>query len=222
LELSAIGVGQARPDTARIAVNFRAEGSTQAAAQTARDAVEQRIREAARVAGVATEDIRQDPITRNLEIFDIEEPPPPEEEPAAPGAPLSGQERPSSVGNLQIIVRQTDRLDALQAAIRQAGGVVVGRPTMTVSDDSVARRAARAEALAKVRADAEGYAAAMSMRVARIVRVTERGGFDFMAMIFGAMTGGGESAMLRERFEPANGQVPVPVFVGVDFVLVPR
>lgn len=109
----------------------------------------------------------------------------------------------------------------MQAAITAAGGTITGRPQYSVANDAAARRVARAEAIAKTRADADAYAAALNMRVLRIARITERAGFDFMSMMLGTMMGAGPNNM-QERFEPSDGRVPVPVIVGVDFVLGPR
>ena len=57
------------------------------------------------------------------------------------------------------------------------------------------------------------------MRVARIVRVTERGGMDMMAI---AMS---EGPALRRSFDPSdtsNPQIDTAVLLGVDFALAPR
>lgn len=235
LEISAHAIGQANADTATISVSIRGSARTSAAAQAEHDAILRRVRDVAQAAGVAPADIRPD-ASSELRAFDVEEPPPSEiatQAPVAVAAVPGGAQQPpirvelvpphpepSVNSNIEIVLRDAAKVDTLLAAIRQAGGATYGRPRFTLSDDTQVRRAARAEALAKARAEADAYASSLGMRVARMVRVTERGTVDFMSVMLGEMTGGPEG--LRNLREPSGGKVPVLVFVGVDFVLAPR
>ena len=239
LELSATGTDYARADTAMLKVSVTGRGPNEAAARGERDAIIQRIRNAARASGVPAGDVEIDEagIYTSLEVFDVEEPPPPEEEApptgqsATPGstAPLPPlvrvqleppRRQPVSRSTVSITLRDVGRLDSLRAGLKAAGGEVIGQPDLRLSDDTNARRAARAKAVARARADAEGYAAALNMRVVRIARITERAGFDFMSMMVGDISGG--ASRMRNMFENRGAMVPSVVFVGIDFVLAPR
>jgi uncharacterized protein YggE len=239
LELSASGTEYARADTATLKVGVTGRGRDEAAARAERDAIIQRIRNAARAAGVAAGDLVIDEaaIYTDLDVFDVEEPPPPEAEAplpdqsstpgsAAPLPPLvrvqlePPRRQPASRSTVTISLREVGRLDSLQAALKAAGGELSGQPDLRLSDDTSSRMAARAKALARARADADAYAAALDMRVVRIARVTERAGFDFMTMMVADMSGG--ASRMRNMFETRGNMVPSIVFVGVDFVLAPR
>jgi len=238
LELAATGTEYARADTAVLKVSATGRGADDRAARAARDAIVQRIRNAARAAGVAAADVEVDESGSyaGLELFDVEEPAPPEEEaaPAQPSAPGSttpppplvrvqlepSRRQPTTRSTVNITLRDVGRLDPLRAAVTAAGGELSGQPDLRLSDDTNARRAARAKALARARGDADAYAAALNMRVVRIARVTERAGFDFMSMMMSDMAGG--LSRMRGMFETRGTMVPSIVFLGVDFVMAPR
>ena len=74
------------------------------------------------------------------------------------------------------------RLGPIRRALGAVENASVYQPAYALTDPGPARRAARAEALARMRAEAEAYAAALNMRVLRIVRITERAGADLFSM----------------------------------------
>lgn len=213
LELSARGVVRTRADTATFRVNLSGHGSNPTEARTAHDARLRQITDAVRAAGMAQSDIEtsQEGVA-GLPVFDVEEPPPPEGEMPVPQSFVASM--------TTIVVRDVSKVEAVLAALRQIGAPV-NSPRYSLNDDAAPRRAARANALAAARSDAEAYASSLSMRVVRLVRVTERGGFDLMSGMFGEMFGQGRGP--SEIFgQPENGQVPTVVLLGVDFVLAPR
>lgn len=233
LEVSGDAIGRARPDAATISVSIRAAGANDEGAQAAHDAILRRIRQAATAAGVSPGDITSEANRAELVMFDVEEPPPSSVEPPPPvhlpegpqSPPIrveivSPEPRPQVYSDLSIKVRNLGRLDALTTAIMQAGGRVLGRPRHEVSNDGPARQVALIQALAEARAKADAYASALGLRIVRMVRVTERVGFDFLSVMFGEMTGGPQA--MRQMYEPNEEGVAVPVTVGVDFVLAPR
>jgi len=128
---------------------------------------------------------------------------------------------PTSAGGFATVrLRNLARLDQLTRGIQAAGGEI-NSTNYRVSDDSAARRQARDNAIAAARAEAESYAATLGMRVARIVRVTERTQVDFFEM----MTGSGEAmnvAMAQMTGAMDGREIPTASRVGVDFILVPR
>jgi uncharacterized protein YggE len=92
-------------------------------------------------------------------------------------------------------------------------------PDYELADDRAARRAAKADALAKAKEEADAYAAMLGMRVSRLLRVGERGAADMtdpseiLAYVKAARAGGG---VTDER------KVETTVRLAVDYALVPR
>lgn len=222
LEVNALGFVTTRADRATLSISITGSGETEAAARAAAERNIAEVRAMLRAQSVADADIRVQPITAyvdstvateaNAMTMDMMD-----ENMTAP-APV-----PTASANAQteIIVRNVDRVPAIQAALMERGIYALSGASYALNDDSVPRRQARAQALQKARADAESYAASLNMRVVRVVRVTERLGFDLLSLA------GSESQLVTQLFSPmmmrANGgQVPTIVAVGVDYALAPR
>jgi len=173
---------------------------------------------AARSAGVRPEDIRTIAplVLADPDEFEFEE--------------TTGDERGSAdlvAGRPEQYVRSTiefqlrdpGRAEALQRALEQAGAERVAPPTYALADDRAARRAARDEAIRLARAEAEAYAASLGLRVARIVRVTERLGIEAFGLL-------ASNPSLTRRFRDNRNnrepEVDSHALVGVDFALAPR
>jgi hypothetical protein len=225
LEVNGLGVVRSPATLAMLTLTARGEGSTLDEASRARDAEVQRIIAAARAAGAATGDIRvteggAGDLVEDLRTFDVAEPPPPEA-----GASEAAEVRTRTnyaASTVTIQLRNVDRAQELQ---RTFGGSsqtygIVRSPVYSLVDDSAARRSARAEAITAARADAESYAAALGMRISRVLRVTERGGLDFLSM----MVSESEAARQMQWFPvgQAEPQVTTYAVVGVDYAMVPR
>lgn len=234
LELGSIGTATVPADLATIRLPISGHGDTEAAARADLETRYRRIATAARQAGVPAAAItRGEPSQgEDLRILDVSEaPPPPAEEAPAdavatppPLTPLRPRARSHYLSST-VIVRVTDiaRVPAIRRALDAAADTEFGnaRPVYSLTDSRAARQAARAQALAAVRADAEAYAASLGMRVGRIVRVSERTGVDMLPLLLG------ESSLVRQAFGPRPGEsrgpdVSVFVVVGVDFALAPR
>jgi hypothetical protein len=222
LELGAMGSDSSPADLAEVSVAIKGRGKNEEAARAAHDAVLNRVKEAARAAGVAGADVEEgDPHVApdmDASMTDLMEP----MRPLRPGQSAQATEEPfSATSTVKLRVRNVGRLEALEEAVEKAGAETVGSPQYSAENTGAARQGARRKAIAQVRTDAETYAAALNMRVVRILRVTERTGTDMMSMMFSEMAGG-ESAMSRMFEGGTDGRVPSVVFVGVDFVLAPR
>lgn len=236
LELGSIGARTVPADLATMNVGVGGSGETEAAARADLDARYRRVIAAARQAGVPAAAISEGEPSHiaDLRTFDVmEEPPPPMEEPPSPpgSAPVDARAAapsrprpPTHYASRSAIVRVTDmaRVGAIRAALAAAAESEPGSAmaVYSLTDSRAARQAARAQALAAIRADAEAYAASLGMRVARIVRVTERTGVGLLPQL--AL---GEAATMRQFFGPGQGREPnITVFavVGVDFALAPR
>ena len=224
LEVNATGSVTTRADMATLAVAIRVQAATAEEARRNAEAQVRRITEAARRAGIAAGDIEageiqtySDEMYGNTMSMDMNMA-------METNAAMAAEEMVdasytpmvAATGQMTVKVRNIARLEAIQAAIAEAGGYASA--TYTLTDTAGPRREARARAIVAARADAEAYAAALGLRVARIVRVTERSGMDFFSMMMN------ESAMrarmgMGEQTEP---QIETMMSLGVDFALAPR
>ena len=131
------------------------------------------------------------------------------------------QRRPRIIGyvasnRLRVRLRDLNRASALLDALLAAGANDVSGPVFELSDPAPARRLARQRAVEEARREAEDYAAALGMRVTRVLRVSERGaglGGDNNIVVTG-------SRIMPTPLEP--GEVETEVQVWVDFALAPR
>jgi uncharacterized protein YggE len=229
LEVNALGFVTTRADQATMSFTITGSGETEAAALTSVGGSIAEIRAMLRGQGIADADIRIQPATAyasdTMEAAAMNAMTSMEDEnatitaedanamAAVPGASANAQ--------TEILVRNVDRVPAIQSALMERGIYATSGVVYALNDESVPRRQARTQAMQKARADAEAYAASLNMRVARVVRVTERLGLDLLGMA------ANESRMVTQIFSPgamrANGaQVPTTVVVGVDFALAPR
>jgi uncharacterized protein YggE len=227
LEVSAVGTVRSPATSASIGLAVSAEGASEAEARRNFDATLARVNAAARAAGVAAADIHaaqptfgSDPYGmvgnsfdfRDFNVADAE---------AAANSTVAEAERFYGHAQVAIRLRNPAAAPALHRRLAEIGNVTVEPTDYALDDDSEARRQARADAIRRARADAEAYAASMNMRVARILRVTERSGTDFMSMLLGT-----ETELMRRmegRLRPGEeGRIETVAMIGVDFALVPR
>jgi hypothetical protein len=114
----------------------------------------------------------------------------------------------------------------LAKAIFEEGGCnedyrMARRPDIVLSEPDAAKAKATAEALQSAKMQAEHYAAALKMKVVRMLRVSESGAIrEFL---------GSESEFImremsndRLRGTPLSNDVPVTASIAVDFVLGPK
>jgi uncharacterized protein YggE len=243
LEVNALGFVTTRADRATLSFTITASGETEAAARTVVQQSIAEIRTMLHGQGIGDADIRIQPITTydtgtmpadmsmtmdtnmsmaatNAAAEDMNATMVADDTSDAMANAVEAVPGVSANAQAEIVIRNVDRVTAIQSALMERG-IFASGVTYAVNDDSVPRRQARMQATQKARADAETYAAALNMRVARVVRVTERLGLDLLGMA------ANESQMLTQIFSPtamrANGsQVPTIVVVGVDFALAPR
>lgn len=124
--------------------------------------------------------------------------------------------------SVNVTVTKLDLASAVVTAAFGAGANSVNGPNLGLLDSSKAVAEARKDALADARAEAETYAAGLGMRVARVLRVSERG----------RSTDGVANANLLHRLEsPAASYAATPVARGemrqrvtlwIDFALAPK
>ena len=225
VELSATGEAISRADLATLTYSFMSRGATEGDARRSHDERVARLREAGRVASAEIE--VADPVSlgptpdysaMTMDTLDMSADMGPDPAETVPEEPATTE---AVQGTVTFRVRDIARVDALNQALVNDGAEqgIVPEIAYSVSDDSAARRQARAAAIAAARADAEAYAAAMGMRVARIVRVSERSGMDLMSLMFSNPTW---AQQIEQMGQPQGPDIQVRVIVGVDFALAPR
>ena len=231
LEVNALGLVTTRADRATLSFTITGSGENDAAARTAVQQNIAEIRAMLRGQGVADTDIRVQPISTytiesamtamdvnatvtDMNAFEAVQ----AAENVAEAAPAPGT---SANAQTEVVIRNIDRVAGIQSALTERGIFATAGVVYALNDDTVPRRQARQQAMQKARADAETYAASLNMRVARVVRVTERLGLDLIGMA------ASESQMVAQIFSAqalraAAAQVQTVVVVGVDYALAPR
>lgn len=218
--LSVNGLGNVRSPATLATVTGSADsrGATEAEARQALQAKLREMTAAARASGATDADIRvsEETVSEMDEVFDTVS--------SDAEAQAARARRFYARANVVVRLRNVARAQALQSrygGYSSAGYFGGGGPIYELVDESGPRRAARAQAIANARADAESYAAAVNMRIARVLQITERGGLDFLSM-----TVSESNALIRamRSFSSAQAEAQVETYavVGVDFALAPR
>jgi uncharacterized protein YggE len=212
LEVNSIGQVTTRADRVTLTVHVSGRGATTEEARRFQRTVTERVRSAASAArATSVEVIAGDTILATMMSADM-----------APSAePEPAQAPRAQIGDAKIVIQLNDvaRAASLREMLQAQEGVTVNAPSYALSDDKAASSAARRQATANARSEAEDYAAALGMRVVRAVRLTERVGLDFLGLMTGMISGEREMEMLGRRDTP---DVTTLVSVGVDFALAPR
>lgn len=139
-------------------------------------------------------------------------------------ARISGYVAQNSV---QVTTRDLARAPEIVATAFEAGANSVQGPSFTVEDRGEAIAAARADALAKARAEAEAYAAGLGMRIARTLRVSERGRSTAVSdiVVSSARMSAGAPPPPPPPPPPAPieaGELTQTLELWIDYTLVPR
>jgi uncharacterized protein YggE len=227
LEVNATGSVTTPADLVTIQMQVSASGATEAEARSNADALVRRITQAARAAGIPAADIEAGQINTMSDMMMMDTNMAMTADSMENSADMyasndmamtQGESVTSANGMVEIRLRDVGRLDAVTRALGEAGGYVLPLPVYSLAESAGPRREARTRALAAARADAEAYAAALGMRVARVVRVTERAGMDWFSMMMN------ESAMRRAMNGGAQNEpeIETTMMLGVDFALAPR
>ncbi|WP_333586330.1 SIMPL domain-containing protein [Phenylobacterium sp.] len=210
------------PDLVMFNAGVVAQGATAAAAMSANTAQMNAVVAALRSAGVAERDIQ----TSTLSLQPTYHyPPPPRDgaaEPAVPRPPtIIGYEARNTVS---VKLRRVGEMGRLMDALVSAGANQVDGPYFSVEQPDAAADEARADALRKARARAELYARESGFRTARLLTISEGGGYyplqrDLQSIV---VTGGRVGAQMAPPPPPPpvqSGEVAVGVTLSVQFAL---
>jgi len=164
LSISASGSSEAVPDMATLSLGVATEGQTAQAAVAENARRMNALIQALRRAGIAERDIQ----TTNVSVY-------PQQQYRDGQAPLiTGYQANNSVSAR---IRNIDHVGRVVDAAVAAGGNTVNGVSFSHEDPEAQMDIARRDAIAEARRRAELYANALGMSVARIVAVSEGGGY---------------------------------------------
>jgi len=214
MKVEAEGTHRTRPDVMTITAGVVTTGPTAREALAANNALAGRLVEAIRTQGVQPNDVQ----TSELSVV------PQLEELSNEAADRAEREnrQPRILGyvatnNLEVRLRDLAKGPDIIDAFFAAGANSVRGPRFSLAEPRPAERLARHAAVAAAREEAETYAEALNMRVVRVLRVSERGDFDWEGGESITVTG---SRMRRTPIEP--GELTTRITVWIDYALAPR
>ena len=207
LQVEADGESLNRPDVMKISAGVVTNGSTAAEAMTANRVQADRMLKALQAVGVAPADVQ----TSDLSV-----------EPVFEEGRDGEINRSKIVGyiarnSVDLRLRDLARAPAIIDTLFTSGANNVHGPDFSLSDPKPAERLARFNAVASARAEADTYADAFGMKVARIIRASERGNFSYEGGQTIVVTG---SRIPRTHIEP--GELKTRIHLWVDFALLPK
>lgn len=209
LQIQAVGEASAQPDQATMSIGVISTGATARAATDANAAQMTAVVAALRSSGVEPRFIRTQQI--NVQPRFARSSPTDYEGQAR----ITGYVARNSVG--VTINRLAIAPDVIAAAFA-AGANSVNGPNLALRDDTAAVAAARRDAIAKARAEAEAYADGLGLKLGRVIRVSERGNAASPELY-----GSGMSYNVSSPAPPlASGEIRQRATVWIDYALMPK
>lgn len=212
LEVQSQGEARVLPDTARLSIGVVSTGADVKAATDANAVQMQRVLSALRQAGVEDRFV----LTQQINV----------QPRLARDGPQDYEGQPRITGfvarnSAAVTIVKLSATPAVVAAAFQAGANSVSGPDLTTDNDQLGVPEARAAALRKARAAADAYATNLSLRVGRLLRVSERGTY---ADTVSYAVSPSDIVVTGQRVATpiAAGQLRRRVNLWVDFALSPR
>lgn len=228
LSLSAEGRSRRTPDLAVFSAGVVSQGRTAAEAMADNGRRMDRVIAALKRAGIAERDIQTSAISLQPRYSDPErEAQLLARETRQPYVPPEKREPPRIIGyearnSVQVRVRKLGEMGRIIDTLIENGANQVDGPSFTLDEQRQALDEARVEAVAVGRQRAELYARAAGMRVARILSMSEGGGYYPVQEIF--VTGRAGGAMAPPPPPPptpvAPGELTLGVSLSMQFELV--
>lgn len=164
LNLSATGEVRVKPDLATLNLGVTTQAPTARAASQANAAAMTRVVQALRTAGLGDRDLQTSRLALSPQYAD------------APGGGqrVTGYQAQNGV---EVTVRDLGRLSQVVDAATASGATDVGAIAFGLTAPDAAEDAARRDAVRKLTAHAELYAAAEGLKVVRLVNLSETGGY---------------------------------------------
>jgi uncharacterized protein YggE len=204
LDISATGEVTRVPDLAIISAGVQTLQPTATGAIEENATRMERVRAALKRAGIADKDIQTSTINLNPEyVYENNRPP-----------RLTGY-RASNTVNVKF--RDLKRTGAILDALVAEGSNQISGPNLTIDKPDEALDEARTKAIANGRARAELYARALGMRVARLLSVSESGGYAVpppMPMAYARAESGMADA--KTSIDPGTQQLQVSLSMSFE------
>ncbi|HEX8126334.1 MAG TPA: SIMPL domain-containing protein [Allosphingosinicella sp.] len=214
LQVHAYGSHPARPDVMTITAGVVTTAASAREAMAANSALAGRIIDAVRSHGVEARDAKTTEISVQPRFEEMSE----DEEERARRVGRAPRILGYVASNrLELRLRDLAKAPDLIDALFAAGANSVDGPRFSLSDPAPAERLARRAAVAAARQEADTYAEALGMRVSRVLRVSERGDFDWEGGETITVTG---SRIRRPNLEA--GELTTGISVWIDYAMVPR
>jgi len=207
LQVEADGEYRTRPDMMTIEAGVVSSGPTATRALAANSALAEKLLGAVRTQGVEPRDVQ----TSELSVSPVMDDDRAERENREPR--IIGY---TARNTIELRLRDLGRAPDIINALFEGGANKVTGPTFSLSDPKPAQRQARAAAVSQAREEAEVYAKAFGMRIARVIRASERGNFEYDVGNSIVVTG---SRIPRSNVEP--GELTTRVNLWVDYALLP-
>ena len=226
LSLTAEGQSRRTPDIAMFSAGVVTQATTATKAMSDNSRQMDAVVAALKRAGIADRDIQTSAISlqprysnpeRDAQIL-ARETGRPYVPPVEASPRIIGYEARNTV---QVRVRDLANMGRVIDTLVQVGANEINGPNFTLDDQRAALDEARAEAVAEGRQRAELYARASGLRVARILSISEGGGYHPVQQIFVTAARGGAGAPPPPPPPPvAPGELTLGVSVSMQFELV--
>lgn len=229
LSITAEGESRRTPDVAMFSAGVVTQAQTASQALRENSAKMDQVIAALKRAGIADRDIQTSSINLSPRYSDPERDAqirarqlgqpyvPPEDQVRR----IIGYEARNTV---QVRVRDLTKMGRVIDTLVSVGANEVNGPNFTLDEQEAALNEARAEAVAKGRARADLYARASGMRVARILSITEGGGYHPVRQIMATAARGPGAPppppMPERDVSVAPGELSLGVNVSMQFELV--
>jgi hypothetical protein len=211
LKVEAEGEHLSRPDMMHVAAGVVTTGRTAKEALAANSALANRLLAAVRANGIEPRDVQTSQLTVAPQFA---------RDRGAGEEDENGVRRITGYlarNRVNLRLRDLTKAPDVVDALFESGANAVIGPSFSLSDPKPALRAARRAAVAEARAEADTYADALGMRIARVLRVSERQSFDSEEGDYIVVTG---SRIPPTPLEP--GEVGTRVQIWIDYAMVPR
>jgi hypothetical protein len=171
LAVEADGEHRSRPDVMTITAGVVTTAPSAREALGANSALAARLIDVVRSKGIEPGDARTSELSVDPQLEELSE----AEENRGRAPRILGY---LATNKLELRLRDLTKAAEMIDALFAAGANSVQGPQFSLADPTPAQRLARHAAVAAARVEADTYAEALNMRVSRVLRVSERGGFE--------------------------------------------
>jgi len=196
LSVYAEGVSEAAPDMATITVGVLTSGRTAGAAQADNSQQMQRLSDSLRALGVADRDIQTASLTVSPQLTRRDN-----------RRAITGYQAANSV---RVRIRDLAASGRILDAVVAAGGDIANGMTLSFQNPAAQRDAARRNAIAEARHRAELYAEGLSMRVYRVIAISEPGANASEQLMLTATLTTDQLLQDLPQIAPSGSQTPPP------------